>query len=110
MTLRQQAGITRQEVATLCAVSEATVRRWEAARKPPSRAIVLLLHLSGGQLGVLDPAWQDWCIRAGQLWALHLLGRGFRPEHLKVYEYAFQERDTLRRELEQVRADTQDGG
>ncbi len=43
MTLRQQAGITRQEVATLCAVSEATVRRWEAASKPPPRAIVLLV-------------------------------------------------------------------
>ena len=56
MTLRQHAGITRQEVAQLCAVTEATVRRWEDASKPPPRAIVLLLHLSGGQLGVLDPA------------------------------------------------------
>ena len=56
MTLRQQAGITRQEVAALCAVTEATVKRWEAAEKSPPRAIVLLLHLSGGQLGVLDPA------------------------------------------------------
>lgn len=110
MTLRQQAGIARQEVATLCAVSEATVRRWEAARKSPPRSIVLLLHLSGGQLGVLDPGWQDWCIRAGQLWAPHLLGRGFRPEHLKVYEYVHRERDTLRREREQVRTDTQNGG
>ena len=104
MKLRQLAGITRREVATLCAVSEATVRRWEDASKPPPRAIVLLLHLSGGQLGVLDPAWQDWCIRAGQLWAPHLLGRGFQPEHLKVYEYAFMERDALRQELDKARA------
>ena len=65
---------------------------------------MLLLHLSGGQLGVLDPAWQDWCIRAGQLWAPHLLGRGFQPEHLKVYEYAFMERDALRQELDKARA------
>lgn len=43
MTLRQQAGITRQEVARLCAVTEATVKRWEAASKPPPRAIVLLV-------------------------------------------------------------------
>ena len=67
---------------------------WETGRKPPPRAIVLLLHLSGGQLGVLDPAWQDWCLRAGQLWAPQLPGQG----HLKVYEYVFQERDALRRE------------
>lgn len=104
MKLRQLAGITRQEVATLCAVKEATVRHWEAGNKPPPRAIVLLLHLSGGQLGVLDPAWQDWCLRAGQLWAPQLLGQGFRPEHLKVYEYALQERDALRRELDKARA------
>jgi transcriptional regulator with XRE-family HTH domain len=86
MTLRQVAGITRQEVAALCGIREATVRQWEAATKSPPRAIVLLLHLSGGQLGVIDPAWKDWHIRAGQLWAPHLLGRGFTPEHLKVYE------------------------
>jgi transcriptional regulator with XRE-family HTH domain len=42
MTLRQHAGITRQEVATLCAVTEATVRHWEAARKPPPRAMLLM--------------------------------------------------------------------
>ncbi len=100
MTLRQVAGITCKEVATLCGVKEATVRHWEAGKKPPPRAIVLLLHLSGGQLGVLDPAWRDWHIRAGQLWAPHLLGRGFTPEHLKVYEYTFRERDQLRRDLE----------
>ena len=86
MTLRQVAGITCKEVAALCGVKEATVRQWEAGSKSPPRAIVLLLHLSGGQLGVLDPAWKDWHIRAGQLWAPHLLGRGFTPEHLKVYE------------------------
>jgi transcriptional regulator with XRE-family HTH domain len=100
MTLRQVAGITCKEVAALCGVKEATVRRWEAGSKSPPRAIVLLLHLSGGQLGVLDPAWKDWHIRAGQLWAPHLLGRGFTPEHLKVYEYAFMERDQLRRDLD----------
>ena len=72
-TLRQLAGVTRKEVAALCGVREATVRHWEAAEKSPPRAIVLLLHLSGGQLGVLDPAWKDWHIRAGQLWAPHLL-------------------------------------
>jgi hypothetical protein len=44
MTLRQHAGITRQEVAQLCAVTEATVRRWEDASKPPPRAIVLLVQ------------------------------------------------------------------
>ncbi|MDD3652163.1 helix-turn-helix domain-containing protein [Immundisolibacter sp.] len=108
MTLRQVAGITRKEVAALCGVKEATVRQWEAAEKSPPRAIVLLLHLSGGQLGVLDPAWKDWHLRAGQLWAPHLLGRGFTPEHLKVYEYAFKERDQLRRDLDRLTAQRPD--
>ncbi|ANX02815.1 helix-turn-helix domain-containing protein [Immundisolibacter cernigliae] len=42
MTLRQHAGITRQKVAQLCAVTEATVRRWEDASKPPPRAMCCL--------------------------------------------------------------------
>lgn len=109
MTLRQIAGITCKQVAALCGVKEATVRQWEAGGKSPPRAIVLpLLHLSGGQLGVLDPAWKDWVVRAGTLWAPDLPGRGFTAGNLKIAWYAFKERDTLRRDFDRLTAQRSD--
>ncbi|WP_372716989.1 hypothetical protein [Immundisolibacter sp.] len=103
VALRQLAGFTRKEIATLCAVTERTVRNWEQHITTPPRAIILLLHLADGQLGTLDAAWHGWCIRRGHLWAPQLLGKGFTPQHLKTYEYVWQERDALRRELAQAR-------
>jgi hypothetical protein len=51
-------GALAKEVVALCGVKEATMRRWEAGGKSPPSAIVLLLHLFGGQHGVIDPAGQ----------------------------------------------------
>ena len=69
MTLRQLAGITCKEVTTLCAVREATVRCWEAGRKPLPRAIVLPVEaLNKSILDFPAPAtWKKTCRSAASL-------------------------------------------
>lgn len=57
-------GLPIKEIARICEVDLTTARRWKrGARCPPQSALMVLSR----DLGFLDPRWEGWTIRSGEL-------------------------------------------
>ena len=57
-------GMPAHEIARICRVDVATARRWKRGATTPPAAALMILR---ADLGCLDPAFQGWRLRDGQL-------------------------------------------
>lgn len=57
--LRMQAGLSKEDAATLFEVSTRTVKAWDQGKKPP-RAVFLYLQVLNGHLDHLGPDWKGF--------------------------------------------------
>lgn len=62
-----------------------TVQRWYASDKAP-RAVVLMIRMLKGELGIIHPDWQGWSIgKDGLLYSPE--GRHVQPGELRALQY-----------------------
>ncbi len=57
-------GIPSKEIARICNVDVATARRWKRGATLPTPAALMILSRD---LGHLDPLWEGWTVRGGQI-------------------------------------------
>ncbi len=60
-------GISADSIATFCKVHVTTARRWKRGEDPSFAAIRWIELKSTGNLGLVDPAWDNWILRDGKL-------------------------------------------
>ncbi|OYY40777.1 MAG: hypothetical protein B7Y58_03730, partial [Halothiobacillus sp. 35-54-62] len=85
-----------------CGVSERTFRRWEADNRAPL-AVLKLLRLLAGRLDSIDSKFSAFWISQGRIFN-DQFPKGILAGDLRAANYVQQERDILRTEIGQLRA------
>jgi transcriptional regulator with XRE-family HTH domain len=95
-------GLTPADAAARLGTTERTVRRWERGDSTPPAGALLALHLLGGDLGSIHPAWTGYRLdpRTGYLHAPN--GDGFAPGEVQAIPLQVQRVAALERRLREL--------
>ncbi|HQS02047.1 MAG TPA: hypothetical protein PK693_02560 [Halothiobacillus sp.] len=98
----EDAGLSLAAASAACGVSERTFRRWEADNRAPL-AVLKLLRLLAGRLDSIDSKFSAFWISQGRIFN-DQFPKGILAGDLRAANYVQQERDILRTEIGQLRA------
>lgn len=98
-------GLSLNEIATTCHVSERTARRWKAGTMCPPESALMLLRKD---LGAFSPYWKGWTLRGKQI--ISPDGWEIARDHALALPLVHSQIRTLRQELARAKQALADAG